>query len=66
MHVKTLIFLAIVSTASSPVRCDELLVDAPIQVFPDSINRRGGIGWPDPVLRPGSTYRHRMEHRFTY
>jgi aldose 1-epimerase len=36
------------------------------QVFPDAINRRGGIGWPDPVLRPGSTYRHRMEHRFTY
>ena len=36
------------------------------QVFPDSINRRGGIGWPDPVLRPGETYRHRMEHRFSY
>ena len=36
------------------------------QVFPDSINRRGGIGWPDPVLRPGQAYRHRMEHRFTY
>jgi aldose 1-epimerase len=36
------------------------------QVFPDAINRRGGIGWPDPVLRPGGIYRHRMEHRFTY
>ena len=36
------------------------------QVFPDAINRRGGIGWPDPVLRPGQSYRHRMEHRFTY
>ena len=35
-------------------------------VFPDAINRRGAIGWPDPVLREGQTYRHRMEHRFTY
>ena len=36
------------------------------QVYPDAINRRGAIGWPDPVLREGQTYRHRMEHRFTY
>lgn len=36
------------------------------QVFPDAINRRGSAGWPDPVLREGETYRHRMEHRFSY
>lgn len=36
------------------------------QVFPDAINRRGAIGWPDPVIREGETYRHRMEHRFSY
>jgi aldose 1-epimerase len=36
------------------------------QVFPDAINRRGAIGWPDPVLREGQAYQHRMEHRFTY
>lgn len=36
------------------------------QVFPDAINHRGGIGWPEVVLRPGAAYRHRMEHRFSF
>lgn len=36
------------------------------QVFPDAINHRGAIGWPDPVIREGQIYRHRMEHRFTH
>jgi aldose 1-epimerase len=35
------------------------------QAFPDSINHQGDPGWPDVVLRPGGTYRHRMVHRFT-
>jgi aldose 1-epimerase len=35
------------------------------QAFPDSINHQGDAGWPDVVLRPGQTYRHRMVHRFT-
>ena len=35
------------------------------QLFPDSVNHRGAIGWPDPILRPDETYRHRMEHRFS-
>lgn len=35
------------------------------QAYPDSINHRGEPGWPDVVLRPGETYRHRMVHRFT-
>ena len=35
------------------------------QTFPDSINHQGDAGWPDVVLRPGQTYRHRMVHRFT-
>jgi aldose 1-epimerase len=34
------------------------------QYFPDAINKRGREGWPDPVLRPGETYRHVMVHRF--
>ncbi len=34
------------------------------QAYPDSINHAGEPGWPDVVLRPGDTYRHRMVHRF--
>jgi aldose 1-epimerase len=34
------------------------------QYFPDAVNKRGLAGWPDPVLRPGATYRHRMLHCF--
>lgn len=34
------------------------------QYFPDAINKRGLEGWPNPVLRPGETYRHVMVHRF--
>ncbi len=34
------------------------------QLYPDAINRLGERGWPDPVLRPGEAYRHRMVHRF--
>lgn len=32
------------------------------QTFPNSINEPA---WPQPVLRPGETYRHRMVTRFT-
>lgn len=32
------------------------------QLFPDSIHRPD---WPSPVLRPGETYRHVMENRFS-
>lgn len=31
------------------------------QCFPDAVNHRG---WHAPLLRPGETYRHRMEFRF--
>lgn len=34
------------------------------QYFPDSVNRRTQLGWPDPVLRPGRRYRHLMVHAF--
>ncbi len=34
------------------------------QLFPDAIHQRGRPGWPDPILRPGETYHHRMVHRF--
>ncbi len=34
------------------------------QAFPDSINKQGVAGWPNVILRPGQTYRHRMSHRF--
>jgi aldose 1-epimerase len=34
------------------------------QYYPDSINKQGRAGWPDVILRPGETYRHRMVHRF--
>jgi len=34
------------------------------QAFPDSVNRQGQDGWPEVVLRPGQTYRHRMVHEF--
>jgi aldose 1-epimerase len=34
------------------------------QLFPDSPNRRGQPGWPDPVLLPGQRYRHTMIHAF--
>lgn len=44
-------------------RCDGLCLET--QAYPDSINRQGEPGWPDVVLRPGDTYRHRMVHRFT-
>lgn len=36
------------------------------QGFPDAIHHRETIGWPDPVIRKGQTYGHRMEHRFRY
>lgn len=32
------------------------------QVFPNSPNE---AGFPDAILRPGETYRHRMAHKFT-
>lgn len=35
------------------------------QKFPDSINKEGRPGWPSVILRPGQTYRHVMEHRFS-
>jgi aldose 1-epimerase len=34
------------------------------QAFPDSVNKQGKAGWPNVVLRPGQTYRHRMVHAF--
>jgi aldose 1-epimerase len=34
------------------------------QCFPNAVNELHRPGWPDPVLRPGETYRHTMVHRF--
>lgn len=36
------------------------------QIYPDSVNKRDHAGWPDPILRPGETYRHVMVHRFDW
>ena len=35
------------------------------QKYPDSINKQGEEGWPSVIVRPGRTYRHIMEHRFS-
>jgi len=43
-------------------RCAGLCLET--QLFPNAANEAGRPGWPDPVLRPGTTYRHRMIHRF--
>ena len=32
------------------------------QKYPDAVHRKD---WPSPVLRPGTTYRHVMIHRFS-
>jgi|GEM_PF-63560 len=35
------------------------------QFYPDSANKQGVEGWPSVVLRPGDTYTHRMNHKFS-
>jgi len=35
------------------------------QGFPDAINKEGMPGWPSVILRPGETYRHEVEYRFS-
>ena len=35
------------------------------QGFPDAINKEGKPGWPSVILRPGETYRHEVEYRFS-
>lgn len=35
------------------------------QLYPDSANKEGLEGWPSAILRPGTTYEHRMNHKFS-
>lgn len=45
----------------APLKCVEVVGVPAAQVFPDAVNQ---VNFPDAVLRPGSTYRHKSEWRF--